>query len=67
MRDAFGRKVKEGDQVIWSNRKGSDMWLSRGKVVCVYDYCVVVERSHPTPARRIILRSPRLMAVSNDK
>jgi len=30
--DFLGNLIKEGDQIVWPNRRGSSMWMNRGWV-----------------------------------
>lgn len=63
MKDAFGTDIQQFDTVVWANRQGSSMWLSRGTVVDVYPTRIVVERKLPLPERRVTLHRLTLSTV----
>jgi len=72
-RDFTGKEVTLGCAIVYPTRKGSEMWLSRGKVVNITTNAVVARDPHTLKVetlthkgdRRIVyIPSPRSVVVA---
>jgi hypothetical protein len=63
MKDNFGTEITKDKTVIWANRVGSSLWLSKGTVLEAGETMIKVLRQEPQPARVILLTNKAKVAV----